>query len=318
MDGDGDLDVLIGAPGVGQAAGRVLVVDGASGKLLRELSAGEDADQFGMMVCGLEDIDGDGCAEIVVGAPTADAGSKDAGRVYIYSGKSGELIHAIDGDRAGDQFGSAVDATFTGGSALLVVGAMKAPGGGSAVVFKCSAKEAEWIFEFEPDETAANLGQYFVTILGDVDSDGVPDVFASDFANRAKGPSTGRVYVRSGATGELLLTITGHGNGEGFGTSASCCGDVNGDGAADLIVGAWQHAGAASSGGAVYLHSGADGALLASWTSRQAGDTLGFDAVGLGDVDGDGGVDYLLTAASSGVHGPLTGRVWIVAGPVFE
>ena len=48
---------------------------------------------------------------------------------------------------------------------------------------------------------------------------------------------------------------------------------------------------------------------------RSPGDTLGFDATGLGDVDGDGAVDFLLTSGWSEVRGPRTGRVFVVAGP---
>ena len=68
------------------------------------------------------------------------------------------------------------------------------------------------------------------------------------------------------------------------------------------------------SGGKVYLYSGASGKQLAAWTCKQQGDTFGFDATGLGDVDGDGAIDFLLTSAWSPVHGPKTGRVFIFAG----
>jgi hypothetical protein len=315
VDGDGDLDVLIGAPSHGDNPGRVRVVDGRDGELLYELMVGEAGDQFGLMTGGIEDLDGDGCAEIAVGAPKADANGADSGCVYVYSGKSGELLYRIAGDRAGDQFGSAIDATLVGGHRLLGVGAMGSPGGGRAIAFHCSGERAERAFDIEPDATSSNLGQYFVTLLGDVDGDGTPDLFASDWSNTALGKNTGRVFVHSGKSGERLLTLSGHRLGEGFGTSGSYCGDVNADGRADLVVGAWQNATAAVSAGAVYLYSGADGALLAQWTSTQAGDTLGFDAVGLGDVDGDGAHDFLLTSAWSAARGAKTGRVWIVAGP---
>ncbi len=87
----------------------------------------------------------------------------------------------------------------------------------------------------------------------------MPDIYASDFTNTAKGPATGRVYVHSGADGRRLLTLTGEGAGEGFGIGPAAAGDVDGDGFDDLIVGAWQYAGAAVSGGRAYLYSGKDG-----------------------------------------------------------
>ena len=124
----------------------------------------------------------------------------------------------------------------------------------------------------------------FLSVIGDVDGDGVPDMYASDFTNAAKGPSTGRVYVHSGTDGRRLLTLTGETAGEGFGIGPATAGDVDGDGHDDLIVGAWQYAGAAVSGGRAYLYSGKDGALLKTYTCRMPGDTFGFDAVGMGDV----------------------------------
>jgi hypothetical protein len=111
--------------------------------------------------------------------------------------------------------------------------------------------------------------------------------------------------VYAGATGERLLTLTGENAGDGFGTSKSTAGDVDGDGREDLIVGAWQYAGAALSGGRAYLYSGKDG--------HTPGDTFGFDAVGLGDVDGDGIADLLITSGWSGVNGHHSGRVFIIS-----
>jgi hypothetical protein len=171
-------------------------------------------------------------------------------------------------------------------------------------------------FTIEPDATGAALGAMFLSVLGDVDGDGFPDVYASDWSNNAKGPSTGRVYVHSGKDGHRLFTLTGETSGEGFGTSPSVAGDVNGDGYADLIVGAWQYGGAAVSGGRAYLYSGKDGQLIKTFTCRIPGDTFGFDAVTMGDVDGDRTVDFLITSGWSGVHGFHSGRVFIISSGV--
>ena len=67
-------------------------------------------------------------------------------------------------------------------------------------------------------------------------------------------------------------------------------------------------------GGKVYLHSGKDGTLIRAWTCRVMGDTFGFDATGMGDVDGDGATDFLLTSAWSGIRGVKSGRVFVLAG----
>jgi hypothetical protein len=122
--------------------------------------------------------------------------------------------------------------------------------------------------------------------------------------------------VLSGATGKPLHVFTGETAGEGFGTSPSMAGDVDGDGHADILIGAWQHASAAASGGRVSLFSGRTGERLRTYTSKVVGETLGFDAVALGDVNGDGMRDLLLTAAWSGVRGFQSGRVFVVSSGV--
>ena len=76
--------------------------------------------------------------------------------------------------------------------------------------------------------------------------------------------------------------------------------------------------GAAAGGGRVYLHSGKDGKLLKTYTSRIVGDTLGFDAVSLGDVDGDGAIDLLVTSAWSGVRGFHSGRIFVISSGIKE
>jgi hypothetical protein len=154
----------------------------------------------------------------------------------------------------------------------------------------------------------------FLSVVGDIDADGSPDIYASDWANSAKGRSTGRIYVHSGKDGRQLLTLTGEAAGDGFGIGIADAGDVDRDGHADLVVGAWQEASAALSGGKVYVFSGKDSSLLRTITGRLPGETFGFDTTNLGDVDGDGTPDFLLTSAWSGINGFQSGRVYIVSG----
>lgn len=319
VDQDGVPDVIVGAPGSTGMAGRAYVLAGRGGRVIRELSAGESGDRFGQKSGGVGDFDGDGRPDLLVGAMGGDTAGTNAGSAYVLSGADGEILLNLEGEHPGDSFGSAAAGAQVGDVHLLAIGAMAGGPrrGGRIYLFRHSAGDVELVFTIDADETGTNLGQFFVALPGDFDGDGLPDVVASDFANAATGPGTGRVYVHSSSDGERLLTLTGERPGENFGSSDSSAGDVDHDGVPDLIVGAWQNAEHAASAGRCALHSGRDGRLLAEYTCRQAGDTFGFDATGLGDVDGDGALDFLLTSAWSAAPGPRTGRVFVVAGPRF-
>jgi hypothetical protein len=292
--------------------GRTILTINSPGK--RPLSA----------AAGAGDVNGDGRADLIVGSVAAPQGQgaaasvSDPGAAFVFSGKDGKVLRTMKGERDGDRFGSSVAGNTFGRETLLIVGAAAAGANRNGRAYVYTGRSEKPSFTIDADETGVALGAMFVAVAGDVDKDGVPDAYASDFPNRAKGPSTGRVYVHSGKTGARLLTLTGEGAGEGFGTSASTAGDIDGDGHADLAVGAWQYSAHAMSAGRIYLYSGKDGRLLKTITCRTPGDTLGFDSVGIGDTDGDGTVDLLLTSAYSGVNGYRSGRVFIVSSGITK
>ena len=303
-------DVIASAPGEGKA----YVYSGKDGKVLLTLGSGDQSETFGRHVSGAGDMNGDGRTDLVVGAPGNNAGGQGAGRAYVFSGKDGSVLLTVDGERAGDAFGSSVAGYASKNQSFLIAGAPNAGPKKTGRVYVYPGLTTKPKFIIEADETGAQLGAMFLSVVGDINRDRVPDIYASDFSNTAKGTATGRIYVHSGADGRRLLTLTGEGANDGFGIGPADAGDVDNDGYNDLIVGAWQHSGAARSGGKVYLYSGKDGRLMRSYTCRIAGDTFGFDATGMGDVNGDGLIDFLLTSAWSGINGFHSGRVFIVSG----
>jgi Tfp pilus assembly protein PilF len=311
-NGDGVPDVIASAPGRGEA----YVLSGTDGERLLTFTAEGPDENFGRHVAGVGDMNGDGHADVFVGAPGRGTSSEDRGRAVVYSGRDGAVLLTLTGAEPGDAYGSTVAGDAFGDGRLLIIGA---PGAGPASTgrgYVHVGLTPEPAFVIESDETGVALGAMFASVPGDVDGDGVDDVYLSDWPNSAKGRSTGRVYVRSGADGRSLHTFTGETAGEGFGTSPAQVGDVDGDGHADILVGAWQYAGAAASGGRAYLYSGRDGRLMKTYTASTPGDTFGFDAVGMGDVDGDGTMDFLITAAWSGVRGFHSGRIFLISSGV--
>ncbi len=322
VNGDGVPDVIAGAPG----GDRTLIWSGRDALPLLQLTAPDPGHGFGGMVSDVGDVNGDGHDDILVGAPGSGAGTGTSdewpGRAYLYSGSDGSILFEWVGESAGHAFGSSgAGWVGEGADGLVVVGSPGAGpnGAGRVYVYGVEVGPEGGVsdrpkFVIESDEGGSALGAMFVSVVGDVNGDGAPDVYASDWAHGALGPGTGRIHVHSGSTGQRLLTLTGEAAGDGFGIGPADAGDVDGDGRDDLIVGAWQHRGAAASGGKLYVHSGADGALLRTITGKVMGETLGFDATGMGDVDGDGTPDFLVTSAWSAIAGPRSGRVFILSG----
>ncbi len=317
VNGDGIPDVVAGAA----YANKTLVFSGKDGKIIHEWVGEDEKGAFGRGVKIVGDVNGDGYSDVLIGEPFQIWGAplnsqqiESAGNTYLYSGKDGKILQKWTGNSVGDGFGTAVAGKTTDGTTLLMVGAPSAGenNGGQVKIFK-GMNESPF-FTMNADATGGRLGGMFMSVVGDVDGDGVQDVYASDWANSAEGPSTGRIYVHSGANGRQLHNLTGETQGDGFGIGIADAGDVNKDGHDDLVIGAWQHASAAPSGGKVYVYSGKDGSLMRTLTGKVVGETLGFDTTGIGDVDGDGVVDLLLTSAYSAINGTRSGRMFVVSG----
>ena len=319
VNNDGIPDVVSGAP----FANQVYVYSGRDGSLIHQWQGSDSAGVFGRDVKGVGDLNGDGHCDVLIGEPfriygsaLRSGGEDKAGRVWLYSGKDGEVLMQWEGKRAGDAFGTAISGSTIEGKTFLMMGAPAAGEnrGGEVQVYTGLKKKP--FFTMEADSTGRNLGAMFMSVVGDVDADGTPDLYAADFSNAAKGSATGRVYIYSGKTGKTILTLTGEQAGDGFGIGVADAGDVNQDGHADLVIGAWQYSTLAPSGGKVYVYSGKDGSELSTFSGQVVGETLGFDATGLGDVNKDGIIDLLITSAWSGIQGSQSGRVFVVSGKV--
>ncbi|MEM9802195.1 MAG: integrin alpha [Planctomycetota bacterium] len=317
LNGDGLADVATGGAGNASVPGVVLVLDGASGTVLWTLAGGTPGDQFGTTVDRAGDVDGDGIGDIVVGAPGDGTFAPGAGRAYVYSGATGALIRTFEGEAAGDGLGVGVgpvaDLDGDGFAEVLVAAQNAGPGSRGRAYLLDGAGVAPPVV-FEPGPTGAGFGQFFLGACGDVDADGTEDFFVSDFQDTTNGNQTGRVYVYSGATFAVLHEIVGEGGNDAYGIGRGWAGDVDHDGHDDLFFASYldNNAGAPN-GGTGRVHSGATGELLAEFHGARAQDALGFDAEGLGDVDGDGEPDFLLSSVVGAGFGG-TGLVHVISG----
>lgn len=274
---------------------------------------------FGYDVAGAGDLDGDGCDEVIIGAPFANYAAIRAGRVYVYSCCKDTYLWTQDGSHTSDFLGGGVGQVgLADGDDKpdLVAGAWGAgtASGGEAYVY--SGVDGEVLLTLAPDIPGSGLrfGQFFASGAGDVNSDGAPDIYVGDYPARFKGGiGTGQAYVFSGTDGETLYSFEAENPKDGFGVGRGA-GDLDGDGYDDLIIAAYTNSDGAAAGGKTYLYSGRDGSVMRTITDRITNDNFGVDALVLGDVDEDGLPDLLITAVGNSFNDQDTGWVYIIAG----
>jgi hypothetical protein len=155
-----------------------------------------------------------------------------------------------------------------------------------------------------PSPNAEENGDFgnSLAALGDINGDGTPDLaVGADTEEVGSKGGAGRVYIVSGATGEVLRTLSSPNAEEDgyFGNSLAALGDINGDGTPDLAVGAgWETVGAMDEAGRAYIVSGATGKMLRTLSSPNAEEDgyFGESFAKLGDVNGDGTPEFAVGA----------------------
>ncbi|MDQ4074656.1 MAG: VCBS repeat-containing protein [Chloroflexota bacterium] len=262
-------------------------------------------DLFGWVAADVGDLNGDAAHEFIITAPFYSDTAASQGKAYLYSGLDGTLLQTFLGEEndwlgysaasAGDvnDDGSVGDVNGDGVPDAAVAARHANNGAGQAYVL--SGSDGAWLRTMNPVTPSNSLtfGRFFADEAGDVNNDGIPDVYIGDYAAN---DGDGRVYIFSGAEdAELLYLFDSEMPGDGLGPGRAI-GDVNGDDHDDLIVAAWSSsAGGAPAAGKVYIYSGADGSILHTATGTTAEYYLGVDALGVGDVNLDGEPDYLVT-----------------------
>ncbi|MCY2960946.1 MAG: integrin alpha [Planctomycetota bacterium] len=108
LDGDGVPDAMVGAIKFDLNRGYAEIYSGASGALLHHIEGDSQENWFGVGICGLGDLDGDGTAEFSITAFKNDTNGHESGVARVYSGKSGAILHTLIGDSGLDWFGYAL------------------------------------------------------------------------------------------------------------------------------------------------------------------------------------------------------------------
>jgi hypothetical protein len=276
--------------------------------VLYTLRAEVAGDSFGWAAEVIGDIDRDGADDYVIGAPFNDAGGNSAGRAYVYSGRTGQLLHQITGDAPGQRMGFSLAGPGDidrDGTPDYVVGGV----GGRVVALSGADHHTLWEVR-----VAGEAFGFDINGAGDIDRDGRPDVIVGAFAAAAGADAVaGKVYALSGRDGSTLWTRSGPNAGAGLGQGVSGIDDVDRDGRPDTVAAA-PGAGPTFLG-AAFIYSGRDGHTLRTLEPDPTAISFGqFFTHDAGDVDRDGTRDILISDVADNEVAAGAGKAYIFSG----
>ncbi|MCY3002866.1 MAG: integrin alpha [Planctomycetota bacterium] len=341
VNGDGFGDIAIGAEraaGFQPDAGVVRIYSGVDASLIRELKGELTGDRFGHAIESLGDVDNDGVADLLVGAPLHDAFlAVDRGAAYIYSGATGVPIEKLYGNGADNQFGWSVtavpDVNFDGVRDFAVGAPREGTGGftfnGTVRLYSGATRN---LHRLHSGAATGDRFGYSIDGAADTNGDGRGDlVVGAPQADAASIFDSGRAYRISGAPSgtATLTTYSGSTTAGWLGHTVAAVPDANGDLIPDIAVGEpFASIGGVSGSGRIRMFSGTTGAVLLTLTGS-TNDNYGWVMAAMQDFDGDGRGDLLVgspfaeyngwtNAGLAHVHSGATGALLTSASGYYD
>ena len=302
-------------------------------------------EQQGRVVSGLDDIDGDGAAELLISSYPADANGIESGAVWLLwsddfdtldAGSSGGADGTIGLANIGDELAAGAGYVFVGGAAGDRLTARETgllqdiDGDGASDLLLTS---------YWADANGSNAGEVYLVSLDDL-----PDLDALDGADGRI--DMGQVGAAQAGGGRLGYVFEGASAGDKAGVAVTTVSDLDGDGRDEIVISApfadrdGTLPGETAGTGIVYLVNsssldaldamdGADGRIdLGNVTATGSdGQPLGYRLVGpdenpeiemagvnlaaAGDIDGDGAEDLVIGTLRGGAD--ARGKTYIVS-----
>jgi hypothetical protein len=336
VDCDGYADLIVGASsytGTVSGEGAAFVYRGSSTGITSTIHwqavSESSSGHLGQSVATAGDVNGDGCADVIVGSADYDTGGGNIGIALVwYGGASGlgadgTVANAdwSDTGSVGAFFGASVGTagdTNGDGFSDIIVGAERDTNGqateGRAFIYRGSGDgiRTSSTDGLPTDQAGAQMG-WSVAGAGDVNNDGYSDVIvgAPDYDTGGVAGPVGAAFVFHGSASNLSNTFDwaayGTSSSQSFGISVAGAGDVNGDGYSDVIVGDDMHhvsLGHPIGRAAVYLGSSSGLAASPAWSDVGDEDNghFGCSVASAGDVNGDGISDIIVGAYAAGAN----------------
>lgn len=222
VNGDGRADILVGEPGLGRSGlpyqngvGMAYIYSGLSGNRIRSIdptSLGQGQGSFGSWVAGGKDVNGDGVNDFAI---------IGGGKAFVFSGTDNSLLFTFD---QASRVGFLDDIDSDNRPEIFILS-------GSVRIY--SGASGTLLYTLSDDQFYSSSGSV------DLNNDNKPEIVCGAPLSTSQPYGYvhgGRVYIYSGATGNLIQILEGISENDYYGTEVLGAGDIDGDGDGDVVT----------------------------------------------------------------------------------